>query len=59
MFNLEVDDIKKEVARLKKSKVKLVEDIYHIEEYGFVATFQDVDGNYFQFVQIRPNSKSH
>ena len=28
IFNLEVDNIKKEVARLKKSKVKLVQDIY-------------------------------
>lgn len=53
MFNLEVDDIRKEVARLKKKKVKVVEDIYHIEEYGYVATFQDVDGNHFQFVQTR------
>src|SRR3989344_3190759 len=39
MFNLEVDDIEKEVKRLKKKKVKVVTDIYHIEDYGFVATF--------------------
>ncbi len=53
MFNLEVDDIEKEVARLKKHKVKVVQDIYHIEDYGFVATFQDPDGNYFQLVKTR------
>lgn len=52
-FNLEVDDIKKEVARLKKVKAKLVADIYHVEDYGFIATFEDIDGNYFQFVQVR------
>ena len=53
MFNLEVDDIEKETARLDKVGVKKVQDIYHIEGYGLIATFEDVDGNYFQFVQIR------
>ena len=53
IVNLEVDDIKREVARLKKSGVKLVRDTYHIEDYGYVATFEDVDGNYFQLVQVR------
>ena len=31
MFNLEVDDIEKETARLDKVGVKKVQDIYHIE----------------------------
>lgn len=53
MFNLEVSDIEKEVARLKKAKVKPVQDIYHIQGYGLIATFADPDGNYFQFVQVR------
>lgn len=53
MINFEVDDIEKEVKRLKKSRVKLLSDIYHIENYGHVATFEDPDGNYFQLVQIR------
>lgn len=53
IFNLEVDNIKKEVARLKKAKVKVTQDIYHVEGYGYIATFEDVDGNYFQFVQVR------
>src|SRR3990172_7094840 len=47
IINLEVDAIDKEVARLKKAKVKLVQDKYHIEGYGWVATFEDIDGNYF------------
>jgi predicted enzyme related to lactoylglutathione lyase len=53
MINFEVDDIEKEVSRLKKFRVKLLADIYHIENYGHVATFEDPDGNYFQIVQIR------
>ena len=53
MFNLEVDDIEKEVKRLKHARAKLVQDIYHIEDYGKIATFEDVDGNYFQLVQVR------
>ncbi len=53
MFNLEVDDIEKEVKRLKKAGVKLIKDIYHVQEYGMIATFEDVDGNYFQLVKTR------
>lgn len=53
IINFEVDDIEAEVKKLKSAKVKLIQDIYHIEEYGQVATFEDPDGNYFQLVQIR------
>ncbi len=53
IFNLEVDDIKKEVSRLKRNKVKVVQDTYHVEGYGLIATFEDIDGNYFQLVQVR------
>lgn len=55
VINLEVDDIEKEVKRLKKAGVKVVQDIYHVEGYGLIATFEDVDGNYFQLVQVRPS----
>ena len=56
MLNLEVSDIEKEVARLDKLKVKKKQDIYHIEDYGLIATFIDPDGNFFQLVQVRaPN----
>lgn len=57
IFNIEVDDIKKEVARLKRAKVKQIQPTYHVEGYGWISTFADVDGNYFQFVQIRPTPK--
>lgn len=53
-INFEVNDIEKEVKRLKKEKVKVVQDIYHMEGYGLISTFEDPDGNYFQFVQVRP-----
>ena len=53
IFNLEVDNIKKEAKRLTTAKAKKVQDIYHIEGYGYIATFADVDGNYFQLVQVK------
>lgn len=53
MFNLEVDDIEKEVKRLKEESVKIIQDIYHVENYGLIATLKDIDGNYFQLVQIK------
>lgn len=53
MFNLEVDDIEKEFDRLKGEGAKVVAKPYHVEEYGLIATFEDPDGNYFQFVQVR------
>lgn len=55
MFNLEVDDVEKEFERVKKEGVKIVQEVYHVEGYGLIATFEDVDGNYFQFVQVRAN----
>ncbi|MBI2327183.1 hypothetical protein HYU92_02585 [Candidatus Curtissbacteria bacterium] len=55
IFNLEVDNIKKEAARLKKAKVKQIQDTYHVEGYGWISTFEDIDGNYFQLVQVRAN----
>jgi len=55
IFNLEVDDIKKMVPVLKKAGVKMIAEIYHVEGYGWIATFEDLDGNYFQLVQVRPN----
>jgi len=52
-FNLEVDNIEEEEEKLVKAGVKKIEDIHHIEGYGYVATFEDLDGNNFQLVQIR------
>lgn len=52
MFNLDVDNIEKEVKKLVKTGVKKIQDIYHVESYGYIATFEDIDGNYFQLVQV-------
>ncbi len=56
ILNFEVDDIEKEVKRVKKNGAKQTQDIYHVEGYGLVSTFEDVDGNYFQLVQVRASN---
>ena len=53
IFNLEVDNIENEVKRLKGAGVKVIQDTYHVEDYGYVATFEDSDGNYFQLVKTK------
>ena len=53
MFNLEVSDIEEDVKRLDEAGVKKIQDTYHMESYGYIATFEDPDGNYFQLVQIK------
>lgn len=54
MFNIEVDQpIEEVVKKLDENGVKKVTDTYHVEGYGHVATFEDLDGNYFQIVQVR------
>jgi predicted enzyme related to lactoylglutathione lyase len=53
MLNIEVDDCEKECKRLKDAGVKCIAEVYHIEGYGYVCTFEDLDGNYFQLVQVR------
>ena len=53
IFNLEVDKIEDEVENLDKAGVKKIQDTYHVEGYGYIATFEDADGNYFQLVQVK------
>ena len=55
IINFEVGNIKEDVKRLGKMGVKKIQDIYHVEEYGYIATFEDIDGNYFQLVQTKAN----
>lgn len=56
IFNLEVDDIEALVKMLKEGGVKQITELHHIEEYGLVSAFEDIDGNYFQLVQTKPIS---
>ncbi len=53
IFNLEVDNIEKEFAKLKKAGVKVIAKTYHIQDYGYMATFADLDGNHFQIVKTK------
>lgn len=53
IINFEVDDIEEMSKKLQKNDVKLIQDVYHVENYGFIATFEDIDGNYFQIVKVR------
>lgn len=54
MFNLEVKgEIEEAVKKLDEAGVKKVADTYHVEDYGYIATFEDLDGNYFQLVKTK------
>lgn len=53
IFNLEVDDIEEEAKKVEDNGAKLIQEIYHVEGYGLIATFADLDGNYFQLVQVK------
>ena len=53
MINFEVDDIKNSAKKIEENGVKKIQDIYHVEDYGLIATFEDIDGNYFQLVQVK------
>lgn len=53
LLNFEVDDIDKSLTMMKKNEVKMIQEKYHVEGYGYIATFEDLDGNYFQLVQVR------
>jgi len=55
IINFEVGNIKEDVKRLQKAGIKKIQDIYHVEEYGYIATFEDIDGNYFQLAQTKSN----
>ena len=56
ILNLEVSDIEEDVKRLDDAGVKKIADIYHMQNYGYIATFEDPDGNYFQLVQVKASN---
>lgn len=53
MVNFEVDDIEADTRKLKQAGVKVITEPYHMENYGYIATFEDPDGNYFQLTKVR------
>lgn len=52
-INFEVEDIDTAVEKLTGNGVKVVQEKYHIEGYGYLATFEDLDGNCFQLAQVK------
>ena len=53
VLNFEVDDMESEVALLDGKNVKKIKETYHMEGYGLITTYEDMDGNYFQLVQVK------
>lgn len=53
ILNFEVGNIDEAIKDVESKGVKKIADKYHIEGYGYIATFEDLDGNYFQLVQVR------
>lgn len=52
-ISFEVEDIDKAVEEVTGNGVKVVKEAYHIEGYGYLAVFEDLDGNHFQLAQVR------
>lgn len=52
MFNFETDDVKGEYARIKGNGATSIAEPYQMgdESEGWIATFADPDGNYFQLM---------
>jgi len=53
ILNFEVGNIDEAIKNIEGKSVKKIADKYHIEGYGYIATFEDLDGNYFQLVQVK------
>lgn len=49
MFNLETTEVKEEFARIKEYGGTVIAEPYEMGP-GFIATFADPDGNYFQLM---------
>jgi len=52
MINFETEDVKGEFARIKEAaNPKVVAEPYNMDrEDAWIATFEDIDGNFFQLV---------
>ncbi len=49
MFNLETKEVKEEFERIKASGATVIKELYEMGG-GWIATFADPDGNYFQIM---------
>lgn len=50
MFNLDTDDVKGEFERIKSAGATVVKEPYEMGNDMWIATFADLDGNYFQLM---------
>jgi predicted enzyme related to lactoylglutathione lyase len=51
MINFETDDVKGEFARIRDLGAEVIAEPYQMEgSNGWIATFADPDGNYFQLM---------
>ena len=53
MINFSVDDIFKSYEKLKSMNVKIIQKPYQEEWGGYICTFEDIDENIVQFIEIR------
>jgi predicted enzyme related to lactoylglutathione lyase len=56
MFNFETKEVKEEFERIKKAGAKVITEPYEMGG-GWIATFSDPDGNYFQLMTPWENEK--
>tara|TARA_B100001029_G_scaffold146346_1_gene126886 strand:+ start:599 stop:946 length:348 start_codon:yes stop_codon:yes gene_type:complete len=52
MINFAVDDIYKWYNKLLSLKIKIIQDPYTEDWGGHICTFEDIDENIIQFIQI-------
>jgi predicted enzyme related to lactoylglutathione lyase len=58
MFNFETEDVRGEFERIKELGAQVIAEPYGDEEGkedGFIATFADPDGNFFQLMSPMPS----
>lgn len=52
ILNFVVDDIDLHIKKLDNLRVHKIREKYTIDGYGQIVTYKDLDGNFFQFVEI-------
>ena len=50
ILNFETKEVKEEFERIKEIGAEVITEPYGMGEDGFIATFADPDGNYFQLM---------
>lgn len=59
ILNLEATDVKGEFERIKKTGATVIKEPYQMEGMeGWIATFADPDGNYFQLMPLWEDKES-